>query len=66
MLPILDGVISELSNEKIAGLVTVLRHGSRDEQKQAIQKITDDYFDTESRLQRVETFAAVLLSFSRP
>ena len=44
--PILDGVVSKFSDERIASLVTVLRQGSRDEQRQAIQRISDDYFDT--------------------
>ena len=44
--PILDGVVSMFSDERIAGLVTVLRQGSRDERRQAIQRISDDYFDT--------------------
>jgi hypothetical protein len=44
--PILDGVVSKFSDERLAGLVTVLRQGSRDEQRQAIQRISDDYFDT--------------------
>ena len=44
--PILDGVVEEFSDERIAGLVAVLRQGSRDEQRQAIQKISDEYFDT--------------------
>lgn len=43
--PILDGVISKFSDERIAGLVIVLRQGSRDEQRQEIQRISDDYFD---------------------
>jgi hypothetical protein len=41
---ILDGVVEKFSDERIAGLVAVLRQGSRDEQRQAIQKISDDYF----------------------
>ena len=44
--PILDGVVSKFSDERIAGLVAVLRQGSQDEQRQAIQRISDDYFDT--------------------
>src|SRR5262245_33325518 len=32
--PILDGVVSKFSDERIAALVTVLRQGSRDEQRQ--------------------------------
>jgi hypothetical protein len=44
--PILDDVVSKFSDERIAGLVTILRQGSHDEQKRAIQRIADDYFDT--------------------
>ena len=44
--PILDGVVEKFSDERIASLVAILREGSRDEQKQAIRKISDDYFDT--------------------
>jgi hypothetical protein len=44
--PILDGVVGKFSDERIAGLITVLRRGSHDEQRQAIQRISDDYFDT--------------------
>jgi hypothetical protein len=44
--PILDGVVSKFSDERIGSLVTVLRQGSNDEQRQAIQRISDDYFDT--------------------
>jgi hypothetical protein len=43
--PILDGVVEKFSDERIAGLIAVLRQGSRDEQRQAIQRISDDYFD---------------------
>lgn len=46
MRPILDGVVSKFSDERIAGLITVLRQGSHDEQRQAIKRISDDYFDT--------------------
>ena len=42
--PILDGVVETLSDERIAGLVAVLRQGSRDEQRQMIQSIADEYF----------------------
>jgi len=45
--PILDGLVTKFSDERIADLITVLRQGSRDEQRQAIQRISDDYFDTE-------------------
>jgi len=44
--PILDGVVAKFSDERIASLVTVLRQGSRDEQRSALQRISDDYFDT--------------------
>ena len=44
--PILDGVVSRFSDERIAGLITVLRQGSRDEQRQAVRRISDDYFGT--------------------
>jgi len=42
--PILDRVVEKLSNERIAGLVAVLRHGSRDEQRQIMKSITDEVF----------------------
>jgi hypothetical protein len=42
--PILDDVVERFSEERIAGLVEVLRHGSRDEQTEVIQGISDDYF----------------------
>lgn len=45
--PILDDVVGKFSEERIAGLVAVLRQGSRDEQRQAIQRISDDYFDAQ-------------------
>ena len=44
MRPILDDVVEKFSDERIAGLVAVLRQGSRDEQRQAIQRISDEYF----------------------
>ncbi len=43
--PILDGVVEQFSEERIAGLVAILRQGSREEQRQAIQRISDDYFN---------------------
>lgn len=43
--PILDGMVSKFSDERISGLVAVLRQGSQDEQRQAIRRISDDYFD---------------------
>jgi len=43
--PILDGVVEKFSDERIARLVAVLRHGSSDEQREAIRRISDDYFD---------------------
>jgi hypothetical protein len=42
----LDGMVGTFSDQRIADLVTVLRQGSRDEQRQAVQKISDDYFAT--------------------
>ena len=42
--PVLDRVVDKLSDEQIAALVTVLRHGSREEQSQMIDKITDQLF----------------------
>jgi hypothetical protein len=44
--PVLDGIVGKLSDERIAGLVAVLRQGSREEQRQMIQSISDEYFDT--------------------
>jgi hypothetical protein len=44
--PMLDGMVGTFSDQRIADLVTVLRQGSRDEQRQAVQKISDDYFAT--------------------
>jgi|YelNatPaOPRAMG01_1025707.scaffolds.fasta_scaffold19451_3 hypothetical protein len=43
--PILDQVVSNFSDERLADLVTVLRQGSRDEQRTAIQRIAQDYFN---------------------
>ena len=45
LVPILDDVVEKLSDERIAGLVLVLRQGSPDAQRQEIQRISDDYFD---------------------
>ena len=44
--PILGGVVGKFSDERISGLITVLRQGSQDEQRRAIRRISDDYFDT--------------------
>ena len=44
---ILDDVIEKFSDERIAGLVVVLRQGSRDEQRRAIQSISHDLFDAQ-------------------
>ena|ERR1022692_2053889 len=44
LTPILDEVIEKLSDERIAKLVAVLRHGSREEQRHVIQMISDDVF----------------------
>jgi hypothetical protein len=46
LIPILDRVVEKLSDERIADLVAVLRHGSRDEQRHMIEKIVDEVFDT--------------------
>ncbi len=43
--PILDWLVTRFSDERIAELVTVLRQGSRDEQRQRIESIWDEYFD---------------------
>lgn len=43
--PMMDGIVEKFSDERIADLVAILRHGSRDEQSQAIHKIADDYFE---------------------
>jgi hypothetical protein len=43
LVSILDDVVGQFDDERIAGLVSVLRHGSRDEQRQAIKMIWDDY-----------------------
>lgn len=43
LAPILDGVVSKFSDERITQLVAVLRHGSRDEQIEAVQRISDEY-----------------------
>jgi hypothetical protein len=45
LVPILDDVVEKLSDERIAGLVVVLRQGSPDEQRLEIQRISDDYFE---------------------
>jgi hypothetical protein len=44
--PILGDVVEEFSDERIAALVAVLRQGSRDEQREVIQRISDDYFSS--------------------
>jgi hypothetical protein len=46
LTPFLDEVVKSLSDERIAGLVVVLRTGSRAEQRQVIQRIADEVFDT--------------------
>ena len=43
---ILDGVVKKFSDERIANLVAVLRQGTPEEQRQEIERISDDYFDT--------------------
>lgn len=43
--PMLESVVEKLSDEQIAHLVSDLRHGSPDEQRQLIQKIGDQVFD---------------------
>ena len=45
--PFLDHVVGELSDERLAGLVAVLRHGSRVEQEQMIRSISREAFDNE-------------------
>jgi len=45
MRPILDLVVEKLSDERIADLVAVLRHGSPDEQSRMIEKISDQVFE---------------------
>jgi|SRR5580704_11552886 hypothetical protein len=42
--PILDQVVEDLSDARLAELVEVLRHGSRDEQRQMIKNISDEVF----------------------
>jgi len=44
--PILDLVVGELSDERIAALVAVLRQVSREEQRQMIRSISDEVFET--------------------
>jgi hypothetical protein len=43
--PVLEEVVGKLADERIASLVAVLRSGSRDEQREMIQSITDEVFD---------------------
>jgi formate dehydrogenase maturation protein FdhE len=43
--PILDEVVDKSSDDKLAALVAVLRHGSRDEQRKMIQNISDEVFE---------------------
>lgn len=45
--PILGCLVGKFSDERISGLVTVLRQGSQVEQRRAIRRISDDYFDTQ-------------------
>jgi len=47
LMPIIDQAVEMVGDERIASLVAVLRHGSRDEQRQVIQSIADEVFDTE-------------------
>jgi hypothetical protein len=48
LCPFLDLVVGKLSDEQIAGFVTVLRHGSPEEQRQIVQKIADEVFAKDS------------------
>jgi hypothetical protein len=41
---ILDIVVAKLSDQRLAGLVAVLRHGSPDEQTLMIEKISDEVY----------------------
>jgi hypothetical protein len=44
--PILDDVVGKFSDERLAGLTTILRQGSREEQRLEIQRLANEYFDT--------------------
>ena len=44
--PILDKVVEKLGDGRIAGLVAVLRQGSREEQRKAVEELSDEYFAT--------------------
>ena len=46
--PILDEAVEKLSDAKIAELVAVLRHGSPDEQRHMIEKISNEVFANSS------------------
>ena len=43
--PILERVVERSSDDRIAAIVAVLRHGSREEQRQMIQHISDEAFE---------------------
>ena len=45
LMPIINGIVSKFSDQRIASLVIVMRQGSLDEQRPAIEKISDDYFE---------------------
>lgn len=45
--PIIDEMMTRCSDEKIGGLIQILRQGSRDEQRQAIRKMVADSFDAQ-------------------
>jgi len=42
--PIIDCVVESLTDDQIAGLVAVLRHGSREEQRRVIRETADEFF----------------------
>lgn len=43
--PVLDDFVENSSEEKIAGFVAVLRHGSPDEQRRVVQSVADEALD---------------------
>jgi hypothetical protein len=53
LTPILDQVVGNLSDARLAELIAVLRHGSQGEQRQMINKIYDEVF---AKMQAVKTF----------
>ena len=43
LIPFIEQIVSRSSDEQLASLVTVLRQGSREEQRHMIKKLEDEY-----------------------